>query len=1663
MRHLLKLFTMLLVLVVSLSCGGTRPGNGENFEIDITGTSILRNAEVTLYCDEKEIAATTTDVNGVFEFMKVQSLTNLRIQVCKGAFYSVATDSDVSFTGCLEHYIPQTQESVSVVVDFLSTFVTKYNEMLEEKTALEEWQEYLSITTLAAPELQNSLTDATKRYLWQQALSKLAGQVSEANSVNPESIYSTENLFNMLILDLVDDSIINGSTKQKFGSLDVNALVLKNFIADKIPEVSEKFSAADLKNWTEKIRYSDAKFLGGDGEGKINNEIKISLDVYPEGNKGAHPDFYNGEVTIEAIAEPEILVVSLKCYASGEELSNDSSSDNEFLGKLNTVGKASLNEETGYYEIQISCDASDGISLKTATTTIKIDNEAPQTTAVFYEHGTNIVTGTEENPAKNKIDVKVQASHEKYSIEDLYCFIENYSTTNTASSNYQYNTVVNTADLPEGKNSLRCIVTMNQSKFTTDFDFYVKNTVSATVKPFIANALSEVESVNIQCGENFKEHYTTLENISLLRGQICIVSVKGGKFKSVTLSSDEEGLREFNSTLSTVIIPESDADIIITPITTIAEYIYSSRVSAGDEKAETFIKAKERLSNHFSNAFTWSDEPRNTKSADNNTKYYILLAGLENLAYFLEMQINASHGTYNIGNILDLLRDDYSDQTFDGRKNGLKLVFGEENSFDLDSNFFRYYYATAIKRFLKSGFNKTNISNLDTLLNQISMNSDQYLFPADSETVAIDSDGPVIEITQFQNLAGFVPNDETDIRDDAFAGEIGFYIPLGEETTYTNTKNPYYAKAFVLEFNIKSNNGNFIDLNSVEISEHDSAKFEYTRLLPAEIPDDGFTDEDSSFTFLVEYDDSDRAANEKPIDFTITINDVAFNSSTATVKTFLDSKAPAIDITLNKEITNGNDNFRIFFDIADNAISETQYCINKITVETDAETGEDVNVRTKIKCPLVSFSEPQTSYSSEVNISQIIEYITDAESDGIISEVDGIFEFEITATDKAGNQRTEIKEFEVDTTPPNPPSFYSYNSNDQLYLFQGLDLYPKWIYITKGTSIKIHLSHYDSDVSYWNVKLRCCAPGEDDSLAISQNCSSQEEWFEKYNVATDDTVTFEDMPETTVCMGSVNACDKLNNCSELQNPIYTTDELGANIQNFSKLPKIWFTLWNTPPEFQSYSDEITKECTTKLPCENKPSCVLSQDSFWNPNTRGMFPHVMVYFSNANSVKIKSMGGDWEDRFCIQQTTNTCNNGFYCDLRGSKTGYDNFKITACDILGNCSSENISFQMDSGTVEPINLKLTRTFFTDSTNTKLTWTKKDGVTYTCKISKEGDTTFSQDCSNGQTIKSSNLNGTGLYTITVNSESLQTKRSDFTSFTYFKTSDLITSFTPITKQIVKANGFFKFNSAISSLNNLAQITKIEYFLYGLYKNGSKVNETEYPVKSNSYSTPISYINNTVTSDRKLDVYGQLQNLRAKITFADGTTITRNSGQTAANSFLYCLLGNTEQLDDIQMNFSNNLLSVTYNKPDCFAGNEYKISVETKNPSKCSNIPTGARPGNNTRANTFEHGGGENAYWINATHTLYSHHDHCSGGACAILAGCYADIHAFSKETSAKIVYTPLNKTYTVKANSFDWNNVSISKWDHYSASSSSCSKCDKLPKSLSCEAGTSETITLK
>jgi len=233
--------------------------------------------------------------------------------------------------------------------------------------------DYLSLTTLTSPALQTSLTDSTKRYLWYQGIAKIAENVSKANGVTPETMYSTENLLNLLFADLADDAVINGSTEAKFGTLNIESLILKSVLADAIPEVSKSFTKSDLKEWTDKIRYSDAKFLGGSGGGVDSEKPVIEIETPENGS------VVFGTVEIKATATDNVKVTSLNCTITGDGMPELEDTDEE-TDKFQSVFDS---KEIPDGKIKIKCIASDGTSLSEKEISVTVSNSNQVTLSAF--------------------------------------------------------------------------------------------------------------------------------------------------------------------------------------------------------------------------------------------------------------------------------------------------------------------------------------------------------------------------------------------------------------------------------------------------------------------------------------------------------------------------------------------------------------------------------------------------------------------------------------------------------------------------------------------------------------------------------------------------------------------------------------------------------------------------------------------------------------------------------------------------------------------------------------------------------------------------------------------------------------------------------------------------------------------------------------------------------------------------------------------------------------------------------------------------------------------------------------------------------------------------------------------------------------------------------
>lgn len=1634
MRKIYRFFVFALFFCLILSCDGKRPDNGI-LEFNLSVKSVQKNAAVEISGTDGVVASGKTGEDGSCEFNSLQNIGDLTVKVCGGTVDLVSSDEAVAWNGCTVGNV-KTGESgdIVIVIDFISSFAEKYN----SETALKEWFDYLDISGDAKPELQNTLTDATKRWIWMQSLAKIAENVSIANGTVPETQFSTENLLNLLFEDLTDDNVINGSTRTKFGSLTVNAAVLKGFAAEAAGVVSSKFSETELKEWSEKIRTSNAAFLGGESES--GDEIEIILTVYPEGMKGVEPEYFSGAVVVEAEAKPYDEVVSLNCFADDVKIADTDEKAVFFKGSFMP------DESKGEAEIVIRCEASDGTAVKSAEKTILVNNDAPVVTANFYEHGTLNETATEENPARNEVDLKVEAGHKRYAVEDLSCSLENLRMIDTSDAAYLYKAVIDTVELPDGKNSIGCDVTVNGKKYHYSFPFYVKNTVLVKVKPFITNPLRDFESVSVSCGENFSDKISNTsisddKNIRVKIGEICRITVSGGEYEPVVSGNPEEP-KLFKGALTAVFKPLSDENIVVTPLTTIEEYVFSNRLKSWSLSAEElYTQSKEHLSQHLSHAFAWNEEPLNTKSSDSATKYYVLLAGLEYLSWFWETKTGVEHEKYNIVNILQLLKEDYCDSVFDGKNGEKQLFFGEDGeNAELDSNFFRYYYALAIKRFLKSSFNDTGFTQLGNIVSKISSNTDQFLFPAESSVIPVDSAGLKIESFVFTNLFEVESAEFAEI-----AGYLGNYKKGDAGDVLYDLQNgiiPYFAKAFLLKFKVVPQDGNFIDLNSAGMKNKDpNMAFSIKRIEPLELDGNGFSDLETEFVFLLEYSDEDMPSMEKQTVFSVFAQDIAFNSFETELTAFLDDRRPLISFSypLEKVKTDGVD---IMWSVADNRLEKTTLVLGKKESE-----NEDVTL-------FASSFENSEGENRVFTHDEFAAVAGDAVENGVINEIDGVYLFTVSAEDYSGNRSTVRGEITVDTTPPEIPMIIV-ESNGRVLLRNS---------ITKHNCFTVSLIEPDKDVEKWALKLVC-----------EDRKQNQKSVYVKPYAGAFESFSFENLPKPegdfniVECKGFISVCDEVGNCAN---------------EDFAESAGSVF-IDTIGPFYGGYDAEnaVLQECVAQTGQFQLPGQCYAGPKCDTGGPHGIFissyqPHILLDFGDNLSAKenlgvfIQSQESGWFKNcpyIANANDTGTCGK-FYCNLEGSRNGVNNFVIRAYDEVGNYTERTLSQNMDFAVTEPINLTV-GSFVTDKGKLGITWEEKNGVEYECKITKKDNSVFSAPCGNYTTVNPADLSGTGYYTVSVTSKSSSTSRTDVAEFKYFNTADLNLSVTPEKGQFLYSDDNFRIHLSADS-GGMAELSKVEIFLSDRYLNGEKLDDNEYSVVSRTFENLLGLTVSSLDNSYSVNLSGlnlpkgQYRKAKVKITFSDNSQISRIFSSSSQDAFLYCLLEFNEKPDDAFMNFSGGLLNVGYDRPSCLSENDYTLKVKTPVPILCGN--------RNLISDTFEVTKNyENRFSVKADFVFYKNENHSHDYDCGIMGcdeiyhSCAVLTHSFSPDTQLDILYNS-GKTFTVDSDaSVGFENLAteIVFYDNDNGyNDSECKKCNnKITESAGCITGTAKTIIFK
>ena len=1624
MKKIFCFFLCSALFFLAVSCDGKRPDNGI-LEFDLMVRSLQKNASVEVLSEDRAILSGKTDENGMARFGSVRNIGGLKIKVCGGTVDLVSSKESVAWNGCMEKSVRAAEEvEVTAVVDFLSTFIGKYR----AETSQTEWFEYLDISGDVFPELQSSLTDATKRYLWQQAFSKIAETVSVANNTAPETQFSTENLLLLLADDLGDDNVINGSTYAKFGSAIVGSAFMKGLLSDFLSEVSDRFSATELKEWSEKIRHSEAAFLGGEDGGESG--ISIEISVYPEGNKGAEVEYFSGAVAVEAKAEPESMIVSLNCSADGEKMADKDEKAAFFQGSFTTEN---IKEEK---DILIRCDASNGITLESVEKTISVSNDSPSFQAYFYRHGTLESTGTEDAPAQNSVDIKVEVTHKRYAVDELSCSLENYTMVNTSDTNYQYKAVVDTEKLPDGKNILECTTSVNRKKYKAAFPFYTKNTVTVKVRPFVTAPVHDFESVSVSCGDAIGNKtsdslFSSGDEIKVKLGEVCLVTVNGGTYEPVV--SEHADAKGLNGALSAVFIPTTDEDVVVTPLTTVGAYIFLSRrdhENVSDE--DLYHLVSEHLSLHLSHAFEWNEIPSNTNAADSRTKYFILLAGLEYLAYFMETDIGSEHGIYDVSNVLRLLHEDYKDMVFDGKNGKTQLFFGDDaKKKALDANFFRYYYALSVKRFLTSPFNETVFTQLGSVVSNIASNSDQFLFPAESTPVPVDSAGPKIDIIGFNDL--FETDDEENFD---IAGDLGNYTK-GEVCQYDplNGVMPHFAKAFLLKFRVSPQEGNFVDLNSVALkSVEPDFVFRVKRMEPQSISSSGFSGQSSDFTMLAEYSDEELVPMEKEIPFSLSAQDIAYNTAEKDQTVFLDNKKPSLHLDYPEGTVRAED-VEISWSVYDSMIERISFTLSKWE---DDET--------------LVFEDESTSCSAGecfMSAERFAEALADVGLSG--SAADGLYKITLSAVDHAGNRATLYGSFTVDTTPPEIP-LVRVESDGRVLLKNS---------VTNKNYLTVSLIDPDEDIKKWAVKLSCSIVGGSVSQEKTLGYADTNETLEFFNL-----LATSNEAEVVKCTGFVSVCDEVGNCAN---------------DDFSE-PVGSVFIDSQPPRFVSYDKNLSifTECVDSTSglifqfCNNSPNCnsggfvllgkrkpqmlLTYKDNLTPPE------NIRLFIQSAENGWVKSC------QYIANQGTDesyTCNK-FFCSLEGGVDGINNFTLIAYDGIGNRSEHTLAVSMDFSPVEPLKVNLTDRFFTSKWKNYLWWETKSGVEYKCTITKQGDSSFSTECSNNSDILPSQLSGSGYYTVSVESKSATTQRTDIAEFKFFDVSDLDLSLEPQKGQFIHSGDQFKVKVTADS-GNMAEISKVELYLYGRYLNGVLQDSSERLVLSRAYTTAVSSLNAVFSPALSLETPGQFRNMKIDITFSDTSHYIKKFTKNSANAFLYCLLSSNETADTASLRFKNKALNVSFDAPKCLAASDYTMTLKAYFPSVCDGLDISGNSVSATKnyANDFTVKG-DFVFFKNEHH---NHEFDCVGNVCSeVVHSCAAQTHNFSSETNLKVAYN-CGKSFVVKGDSSVQCERSESEvafydedgdYDEYD--NKNCKKCrNKLNQPSSCFGGKYKTLTLE
>ena len=286
---------------------------------------------------------------------------------------------------------------------------------------------------------------------------------------------------------------------------------------------------------------------------------------------------------------------------------------------------------------------------------------------------------------------------------------------------------------------------------------------------------------------------------------------------------------------------------------------------------------------------------------------------------------------------------------------------------------------------------------------------------------------------------------------------------------------------------------------------------------------------------------------------------------------------------------------------------------------------------------------------------------------------------------------------------------------------------------------------------------------------------------------------------------------------------------------------------------------------------------------------------------------------------------------------------------------------------------------------------------------------------------------------------------------------------------QFLHSGDVFKVNVSADS-GNMAEISRVELYIYGRYLNGVLQDNNERLVISRSYSTPVSSLNNVFTSVLSLDSAGQFRNMKAVVTFSDATRVIKKFTNSSANAFLYCMLSSDEKPDSADLGFKNKALEISFDSPACLAASDYTLTLNVEMPSVCENL-------DNVGLSHSVIKNYKNNFTVKGKFVFFRNEHHSHSFDCDLLNfcseldhSCAVETHNFGSGTKLYIVYSS-GKSYAILPDS----NVQcehseteivfydeVGDYDEYD--NNDCGKCrNKMSQSVSCFGGIYKSLTLE